>query len=70
MIIHLASHNQEKNPYGLSKDLGWLTLLIDRFTGYLHITIYVGLHEHGLTPYTHGYYTGYNKDINPSAASG
>eukprot|EP00088_Acartia_fossae_P020565 TRINITY_DN2211_c0_g1_i10.p1 TRINITY_DN2211_c0_g1~~TRINITY_DN2211_c0_g1_i10.p1 ORF type:complete len:747 (-),score=69.80 TRINITY_DN2211_c0_g1_i10:194-2434(-) len=29
-----------------------------------------GMHEHGLTPYTHGYFDGYNKDINPSAASG
>ncbi len=28
------------------------------------------MHEHGLTPYTHGYYNGYNKEINPSAASG
>jgi len=30
----------------------------------------VGLHEHGLTLYTEGYFDGYNPDINPSAASG
>jgi peroxidase len=41
------------------------------FTEYLpHVLGSKGLHDYGLTSSTHGYYSGYNKNINPTMSTG